>query len=114
MDQGTEDIGFRSVNSELYQRFRVRCAEKKIHFNTGFEKAISAWLIASAGDDLLSQPPFDTINPNIVREFRSRCTQNKLDIVSGIADAMIVWIHNLSFTDPYPLKDGMAGKKRVK
>ncbi len=102
MDQGTEDIGFRSVNSELYQRFRVRCAEKKIHFNTGFERAISAWLIASAGEDLLSQPPFDTINPNMIREFRSRCAQNKLDVVSGITEAMIVWIHNLSFTDPYP------------
>ncbi len=111
MEQGTEDIGFRSVNSELYQKFRVRCAEKKIHFNTGFERAISAWLIASAGDDLLSQHPFDTINPNVINEFRSRCAQNNLDVVSGIAEAIIVWIHNLSFTDPYPPREGNMSKR---
>ena len=41
-NQGTEDIdlvGLRNVNAELYQRFRVRCAEKKINYGTGFEQA---------------------------------------------------------------------------
>lgn len=114
---GTEDIdfvGLRSVNAELYQRFRARCAEKKLHYGTGFERAINAWLIASAGDDLLSQPPFDTINPSVINEFRSRCAQKELDAVSGIAEAMVVWIHNLSFTDPYPPRDDKAGKKAAK
>jgi hypothetical protein len=39
-----DQIGLRSVNAELYQRFRVRCAEKKIHYGTGFEQAIVVWL----------------------------------------------------------------------
>jgi hypothetical protein len=79
--------------------FRVRCAEKKINYGTGFEQAINAWLIASSGDDLLSQPPFDTINPSVINEFRSRCKRHGFDILSGIADAMVVWIRNYACTD---------------
>ena len=65
-------------------RVRVRCAEKKIHYGTGFEQAINTWLIACAGDDLLSQPSFNTINPNVINEFRSRCKRHRFDILSGI------------------------------
>lgn len=112
----TEDIdqiGLRNVNAELYQRFRVRCAEKKIHYGTGFEQAISAWLISSTGEDLLSYPPFDTINHNIVDKFRARCKERKLSIVSGITDAIVVWLRNLSFTDPYPPREpGKPGRPR--
>jgi len=115
-NQGTEVIelvGLRNVNAELYQRFRVRCAEKKINFGTGFEQAINAWLISSSGDDLLSQPPFDTINPNVINEFRSRCKRHGFNILPGIADAMVVWIRNYAYTDPYPSVDnGKVGKKR--
>ena len=113
----TEDIGLvglRSVNAELYRRFRVRCAQMKLTCGTGFEQAISAWLIASGDADLLSQPPFDTINPNVVNEFRSRCGQKELSILSGITEAMIVWIHNLSFTDPYPSGADKGSKKKRK
>ena len=117
-NQGTEDIeliGLRNVNAELYQRFRARCAEKKIHYGTGFEQAINAWLIASAGDDLLSRPPFDTINPSVINEFRSRCKRHGFDILPGIADAMVVWIRNYAYTDPYPSEDsGKVGKKKRK
>lgn len=59
----------------------LRCAEKKIHYGTGFEQAINAWLIACAGDELLSQPPFDTINPNVINQFRSRCKRHGFDIL---------------------------------
>ncbi|CAG0987359.1 hypothetical protein METP3_02439 [Methanosarcinales archaeon] len=117
-NQGTEDIelvGLRNVNAELYQRFRVRCAEKKINYGTGFEQAINSWLVASSGDDLLSQPPFDTINPNVINEFRSRCKRHGFDILPGIADAMVVWIRNYAYTDPYPWEDkGKVGKKKRK
>jgi hypothetical protein len=44
-NQGTEDIelvGLRNVNAVLYQRCRVRCAEQKINYGTGFEQAINA------------------------------------------------------------------------
>jgi len=117
-NQWTEDIelvGLRNVNAELYQRFRAQCAEKKIHYGTGFEQAINAWLKACDSDDLLSQPPFDTINPNVINEFRSRCKRHGFDILSGIADAMVVWIRNYAYTDPYPAEDkGKVGKKRRK
>ncbi len=117
-NQGTEDIelaGLRSVNPKLYKRFRVRCAEKQINYGTGLEQAINAWLIASSGDDLLSQPPFDTINPNVINEFRSRCKRHGFDILSGIADALVVWIRNYAYTDPYPTEDkGKVGKNRRK
>lgn len=108
-----ENIGLRSVNAELYQRFRVRCAEKKIHYGTGFEQAISAWLISSAGEDVLSYPPFDVIHHSIVDKFRVRCVERKLSVVSGITDAIIVWLRNLSFTDPYPSREpGKPGRPR--
>jgi hypothetical protein len=111
----TELVGLRCVNARLYNRFRVRCAEKKINYRTGFEQAINAWLIASAGDDLLSLPPFDTINPNVINEFRSRCKRHGFDILPGIADAMVVWIRNYAYTDPYPTEDtGKVGKKKRK
>ncbi len=117
-NQGTEDIelvGLRCVNAKLYKRFRVRCAEKKIPYGTGFEQAINAWFKACAGDDLLSQPPFDTINPNVINEFRSRCKRHGFDILPGIADAMVVWIRNYAYTDPYPSEDkGKVGKKKRK
>jgi len=117
-NQGTEDIelvGLRNVNAELYQRFRVRCAEKKINYGNGFEQAINVWLIACAGDDLLSQPPFDTINPNVINEFRSRGKRHGFDILPGIADAMVVWIRNYAYTDPYPSEDkSKVGKKKRK
>jgi hypothetical protein len=93
----------------------VHCVEKKIHYGTGFEQAINAWLIASAGNDLLSQPPFDTINPNVINEFRSRCKRHGFNILSGIADAIVVWICNYAYTDPYPSEDnGKVGKKKRK
>ncbi len=96
-------------------RFHVCCTEKKINYGTGFEQAINAWLIASAGDDLLSQPPFDNINPNVINEFRSRCKRQLFDILPGIADAMVVWIRNYAYTDPYPCEDkGKVGKKKRK
>ncbi len=108
-----DQIGLRSVNAEVYQRFRDRCAEKKIHYGTGFEQAISAWLISSAGEDLLSYPPFDTINRGIVDKFRARCKERKLSVVSGITDAIVVWLRNLSFTDPYPSREpGKPGRPR--
>ena len=117
-NQGTEDIeliGLRCVNAKLYNRFCVRCAEKKINYGTGFEQAINAWLMASSGDDLLSQPPFDTINPSVINEFRSRCKRHGFDILPGIADAMVVWIRNYAYTDPYPSEDnGKVGKKKRK
>ena len=90
-------------------------AEKKINYGAGFEQAINAWLIACAGDDLLSQPPFDTINPNVINEFRLRCKRHGFDILPGIADAMVVWIRNYAYTDPYPSEDkGKVGKKKRK
>jgi hypothetical protein len=108
-----DQIGLRSVNAELYQRFRVRCAEKKIHYGTGFEQAISAWLISSAGEDLLSYPPFDRINRGIVNKFRTRCKEKKLDVIYGIGEAIVVWLRNLSFTDPYPSREpGKPGRPR--
>jgi len=117
-NKGTEDIelvGLRNVNAELYNRFRLRCDKKKIHYGTGFEQAINTWLIASGSDDLLSQPPFDTINPNVLNEFRSRCKRHGFDILSGIADAMVVWIRNYAYTDPYPSEnDSKVGKKKRK
>jgi hypothetical protein len=106
-----DQIGLRNVNAELYQRFRVRCAEKKIHYGTGFEQAISAWLISSAGEDLLSYPPFDKINRGIVDKFCTRCKEKKLDVIYGIGEAIVVWLRNLSFTDPYPSREpGKPGK----
>jgi len=87
-------------------------AEKKINYGTGFEQAINAWLIACAGDDLLSQPPFDTINPNVINEFRSRCKRHGFDILPGIADAMVVWIRNDTYIDPYPSEEKARLAKR--
>ncbi len=108
------NIGLRSVNAELYQRFRVRCAEKKIHYGTGFEQAIEAWLISSAGEDVLSYPPFDAvINHNIVDQFRAECKEKKISIVDGIADAIVTWLRNLAFTKPYPSREpGKPGRPR--
>ncbi len=101
-----DQIGLRSVNAEMYQQFRVRCAEKKIHYGTGFEQAISAWLISSAGEDVLSYPPFNgVVNHNIVDKFRAECKEMKISIVDGIADAIVIWLRNLAFTKPFPPRE---------
>jgi hypothetical protein len=109
-----DQIGLRSVNAELYQRFRIRCAEKKIHYGTGFEQAINAWLISSAGEDVLSYPPFDgVINHNIVDKFRVECKEMKISIVDGIADAIVTWLRNLAFIKPYPSREpGKPGRPK--